>query len=69
MNLGIDRDFKLFYEGKAYWGLVVWPSPVVTPAKIVTEQEGRLHSEDRRNLVADGMVCRISLIVFETCQL
>ncbi|MCY4361125.1 MAG: hypothetical protein OXE42_02905 [Gammaproteobacteria bacterium] len=58
MNLGIDKDCNLFYEGKASWGHAVWPSPVVTPAEIVTELEGRLHSEDRRNLDADGMVFR-----------
>lgn len=58
MNLGIDKNSNLFYEGKAYRGHAVWPSPVVTPAEIVTELEGRLHSEDRRNLIADGMVFR-----------
>ena len=41
-----------------YWGHAVWPSPVVIPAEIVTEPEGRLHSEDRRNPVADGIVFR-----------
>ena len=58
MNLGIDKNSNLFYEGKAYWGHAVWPSPVVTPAEIVTEPEGGLHSEDRRHLVTDGMVFR-----------
>ena len=58
MNLGIDKNCNLFYEGKANWGHAVWPSPVVTPAEIVTEPEGRLHSEDGRNHVTDDMVFR-----------
>lgn len=58
MNIGIDKDRNLFYEGKASWGHAVWPSPVITPAKIVTELEGMFYSEDGRNLVADGMVFR-----------
>ena len=58
MNLGIDKNNNFFYEGKADWGYAVWPSPIVTPAKIVTESEGRLRAEDRKTLVADGMVFR-----------
>ena len=58
MNLGIDKNHNLFYEGKSHWGHAVWPSPVVTRAEIITEPEGRLHPEDRRNLVADRMVFR-----------
>ena len=58
MNLGIDKNHNLFYEGKSYWGHAVWPSPVVTPAEIVTEPEGRLQPEDRTHLAADSMVFR-----------
>lgn len=58
MNLGIDKDHNLFYEGLAYWGHAVWPSPVVTSAKIVAESEGRLQAEDRKDFVAGSMVFR-----------
>lgn len=53
MIIGIDRDSNLFYEGRGNWGHAVWPSPVVTPARIVFENEGDLKAENRRDLVGD----------------
>ena len=58
MNIGIDRDNNLFYEGRSTWGHAVWPSPVITPARIVFEQEGDLKAENRRDLVGDAWIFR-----------
>ena len=58
MNIGIDSDHNLFYEGRSTWGHAIWPSPVITPARIVFEQEGELKAEDRRDLVGDAWVFR-----------
>lgn len=58
MNIGIDRDRNLCYEGRSAWGHAVWPSPVITPARIVFEQEGDLKAENRRDLVGDAWIFR-----------
>lgn len=58
MNIGIDRDRNLFYEGRGAWGHAIWPSPVVTPARIVFEKEGNLKAENRRDLVGDAWIFR-----------
>lgn len=58
MNIGIDRDRNLCYEGRSTWGHAVWPSPVITPARIVFEQEGDLKAENRRDLVGDAWIFR-----------
>jgi hypothetical protein len=58
MIIGIDRDHNLFYEGRGNWGHAVWPSPVVTPARIVFEKEGDLKAENRRDLVGDAWIFR-----------
>lgn len=58
MNIGIDRRNNLFYEGSTTWGHAIWPSPVVTPAKFVFEQEGKIQAEDRRDLVGDAYIFR-----------
>ena len=44
--IGIDENQGLFYEGAGvYGGRAVWPTPIITPAKIVFESEGELVAE------------------------
>lgn len=39
MNLGIDRDKNLVYEGASCWGYPVWPTPIILPAAFVRTSE------------------------------
>lgn len=39
MNLGIDRDKNLVYEGASCWGHPVWPTPTILPAAFVSASE------------------------------
>lgn len=45
LNIGIDTSQGLIYEGSGRYGRAVWPSPIITPAKIIFETEGPLIAE------------------------
>lgn len=45
LMLGIHEDTGFVYEGRSNNGRVVWPSPVITPAKIQFPSEGPLKAE------------------------
>lgn len=61
MNIGIDNDRYLIYEGSGYYGHAVWPSPVLTAAKIITHSDGPLEAESSRVLVGDALIFREDL--------
>lgn len=42
MQLGIERDKNLIYEGSGYWGHPIWPSPIVIPAVFVSSEDSEL---------------------------
>jgi hypothetical protein len=53
MHLGIEPHYGLVYEGPGtYGGRAVWPTPVITPAKIVFVSEGPLLAQ-RSNEIAN----------------
>jgi hypothetical protein len=58
MNIGIDKNRNLVYEGSGHWGHPVWPTPVLTPARIVFASEGKLEAEDRNAMVGDAWYFR-----------
>ena len=36
MYLGVDRDTEMVFEGNGFYGAhVIWPSPMLTPAKFI----------------------------------
>jgi hypothetical protein len=43
MYLGIDRDTEIVFEGNGFYGAhVVWPSPMLTPAKFISAFENKI---------------------------
>lgn len=50
INIGIDTDLGLVYEGDGNYGRGIWPTPVITPAKFVYPSEVQLrpHSSSDR---------------------
>ncbi len=36
MELGIDTNLALVYEGRVRWGNAIWPTPIISPAVITT---------------------------------
>lgn len=50
INIGIDRDKGLVYEGSGNYGRAVWPSPVVTPAKILFSSDGDIKAHASSDL-------------------
>lgn len=42
INIGIERNHGLVYEGDGNYGRGIWPTPVITPAKFVYPSEGNL---------------------------
>lgn len=36
MELGIDKNSNLVYEGSGYWGHAVWPTPITLPLAFTT---------------------------------
>ncbi len=45
LNIGIDTNQGLVYEGSGNYGRAVWPAPNITPARFVYELEGSLSGE------------------------
>lgn len=45
LNIGIDRDQGVVYEGKGHYGRAVWPFPFITPARILFASEEPLIAE------------------------
>lgn len=39
MDLGIESDWKLVYEGSSSTGYPIWPSPIILPARFVSPTE------------------------------
>lgn len=50
INIGIERDQGLFYEGSSNYGRAVWPTPVVTPAKFIFPSDGDIKAESSSNV-------------------
>lgn len=50
INIGIERNQGLVYEGSGSYGRAVWPTPVVTPAKIVFPSDKDLSAESSSNV-------------------
>jgi len=43
MFIGIDRDSEMVFEGNSYYGAhVVWPSPMLTPAKFISASDNQV---------------------------
>lgn len=49
INIGIDKDQGLVYEGDSDLGRPVWPAPVITPAKFVLSGE-EIKAEDSSHI-------------------
>lgn len=49
VNIGIDRDDGVIYEGRGNHGRRLRPAPVITPAAFVFPSEGDLMAHDRSN--------------------
>lgn len=45
LDIGIEKDLGLFYEGRRPHGRAIWPNPFITPARIVFASEGPLRAE------------------------
>ncbi len=45
LSIGIEKNHELVYEGTGNYGRAVWPSPIITPAKIVFESDESLTAE------------------------
>lgn len=58
MNIGIDDNRNLFYEGSSSYGHAIWPSPVITSARIVFASEGDLVAGSQHEHVRDTWVFR-----------
>lgn len=44
INIGIDINYGLVYEGDGYYGRGLWPTPVITPAKFIYLSKEQLSS-------------------------
>lgn len=53
VDLGIEDRFGLVYEGSGRYGHAVWPTPLLTPAKIVFESEDKLIAETRSDPISE----------------
>jgi hypothetical protein len=51
LNIGIDNDYGLVFEGRSSLGHLISPSPVITPARIIFESEGELSAEKSSNVM------------------
>ncbi len=40
INIGIEKNEGLVYEGSSNYGRAVWPTPVITSTKFVFPSEG-----------------------------
>lgn len=49
INIGIDGNLSLVYEGDGTRGRGVWPTPVITPAKFVFLSDSELQAESSSN--------------------
>lgn len=49
ISIGIEKSQGLVYEGSIGLGRGVWPTPIITPAKIISENEGKLVAESATN--------------------
>ena len=58
MQLGIEKDKNLIYEGSGDWGQPLWPSPIVIPAAFAS-------TEDKELKPADGKLAHKSYIFRE----
>lgn len=45
LNIGISQQQSLVFEGRSHYGRLVWPSPVITHAKILTTSNSTLLAE------------------------
>lgn len=51
LDIGIETDLDLFYEGRNRHGRAIWPNPIVTPAKVVLPSEGPLRAEQASDVM------------------
>ena len=58
LNIGIDENNNLVYESRNTFGHAIWPAPVLTPAKITYESEGKLVAASQRKSIGDESVFR-----------
>jgi len=56
LNIGIDRNQGLVYEGTGHYGRAVWPAPIITPARVVFASEGPLIAESSSGSITSA--CR-----------
>ncbi len=53
LNIGIDDEEGFFYEGKGTYGRAIWPSPIITPARIALPSDGPPRAVPSSNWTAD----------------
>lgn len=53
LDIGIDTEQGLFYEGRSPRGRAIWPNPFVTPSKIVFNSAGTLFAEKSSDPVTE----------------
>jgi hypothetical protein len=58
MNIGIDSDQHLLYEGRSFVGAAIWPSPFVSTAKIVSADTEKLVAPEKQALIGDEWMFR-----------
>ena len=56
LSIGIEKHQGLVYEGTGRYGRAVWPTPIITPAKILFESEEDLKAESSNDSITSA--CR-----------
>lgn len=56
--LAIDLERRLFYEGSAYYGHAIWPSPVVTIATVLDGSNVEFNPPESSDLGRAGLIFR-----------
>lgn len=63
LNIGIETQQGLVYEGAGRYGRAIWPTPIITPAKIVFASEGPLKAEGSHESITQA--CRFREDVYD----
>jgi len=58
LNIGIEKDHQFVYEATSFWGHALWPSPTLTPAKVVLDSMGSIESEKKCDPINGGCLFR-----------
>jgi hypothetical protein len=52
MELGLDKDSNLVYEGSGRWGHAIWPTPIILPLAFTTSENIDIAAEDGSLILA-----------------